>query len=606
MFRYVALVPDHRDPGSPRVVKHITSALHLESDAWQCVFRFGPLSVYAAQPPPSWIQPGLSGVILGALFHTPRLPEHARADPPVRPDPLTVDSLLREDARRLTRECWGNYVAFDCDEAARRVRVLKDPTGSLPCLHAQHAGVHVFSSHLADLKNLETHRIAVNASYVQAHVCGVASTADRSALVGVVRLGGGEYAEIDLNRTPPAMTVAPYWRAIDFCSAERRLDSPARAKEELRKTLASCTHSLTLGHGHILHRLSGGLDSSIVLACLRQAQVTSHVTSYTYYHPGSRADERPWARFTAEHLRCDHLERAFHPEEAQLTAISALQPTPTPISVLPYVQRAPLERRLCATLTASAVCCGSGGDSNLCRDSVALTAADFVHDRGLHPRLLALSAAVARHSGLAVWEVARDALAGRSPAQRRASIGISAALTRLVIPEVKEAAAQRLADHPPPELIAGPPSLVRRLGSVLLGIDFYDWSVAPESQAPLVIAPLQAQPVVELCLRIPSYIHFDRGRERGLARAAFAHDLPPAVSARCWKDRAPGFLEALFMHHRAFVREFLLEGLLVRDGLLARKALEQALSGNTPAHAVDPVEILHHLSTESWMRHWGR
>jgi asparagine synthase (glutamine-hydrolysing) len=149
-----------------------------------------------------------------------------------------------------------------------------------------------------------------------------------------------------------------------------------------------------------------------------------------------------------------------------------------------------------------------------------------------------------------------------------------------------------------------PWALVRRLGGLLSPPDFYN--VAPGIRAPEVIAPLYSQPVTELFLRIPLDVHFHGGRERGLARQAFASDVPEEILRRSWKDRAPGFLERLVQRHRKFLRGLLLDGVLVEERLLNRQALEDALSDRISNSPVFPGELLRHLDVEVWARSWRR
>src|SRR5207248_1207100 len=44
--------------------------------------------------------------------------------------------------------------------------------------------------------------------------------------------------------------------------------------------------------------------------------------------------------------------------------------------------------------------------------------------------------------------------------------------------------------------------------------------------------PLLSQPVMEVCLQIPTYLLVQGGRERSLAREAFADRLPPQILQR--------------------------------------------------------------------------
>jgi asparagine synthase (glutamine-hydrolysing) len=143
---------------------------------------------------------------------------------------------------------------------------------------------------------------------------------------------------------------------------------------------------------------------------------------------------------------------------------------------------------------------------------------------------------------------------------------------------------------------------VRRLGALLAAPEFYN--AAPGLDVPDVIAPLYSQPAMELFLSIPVDVHFHGARERGLARMAFARDVPPEIIRRSWKDRAPGFVDRLVAKHRDFLRDVLLDGELVAARLLNRKAVEAALSERMSSSAVYPGELLRHVDVEVWVRTW--
>ena len=90
--------------------------------------------------------------------------------------------------------------------------------------------------------------------------------------------------------------------------------------------------------------------------------------------------------------------------------------------------------------------------------------------------------------------------------------------------------------------------------------------------------PLLSQPLVELCLRIPTYVLIRSGRDRALARRAFANDLPAEIIARYAKGRADHHSRNILDANLAFVRELLLDGALVQKGLLNRTNLELYLT----------------------------
>lgn len=149
-----------------------------------------------------------------------------------------------------------------------------------------------------------------------------------------------------------------------------------------------------------------------------------------------------------------------------------------------------------------------------------------------------------------------------------------------------------------------PRAMMRRLGTLLCSPDYYN-GLAPADCAPEVVAPLCSQPALELFLRIPIYRHFE-GRDRGLARRAFAQEVPAPILSRTWKDRAPGSYGELVRRNREFLRELFLDGALVGEKLLDRAAVEAALSPSPHKATVLPGEIFRHLDVELWARHWLR
>jgi len=118
------------------------------------------------------------------------------------------------------------------------------------------------------------------------------------------------------------------------------------------------------------------------------------------------------------------------------------------------------------------------------------------------------------------------------------------------------------------------------------------------------VFPLLSQPLVELCMRIPSYVHFDQGRDRGLARRAFTNDVPTQLLERTWKDRVQGFPEEILRANIADLRPMLLDGILAKRGYLDRPILESTLSGNAFEVAASVGEILDHVMVEAWLQSW--
>jgi asparagine synthase (glutamine-hydrolysing) len=150
-----------------------------------------------------------------------------------------------------------------------------------------------------------------------------------------------------------------------------------------------------------------------------------------------------------------------------------------------------------------------------------------------------------------------------------------------------------------------PWDVIRRLGVLVTTPEFYNVTDVARPE-PEIVSPLYAQPAVELFLRIPIHVHAEGGRDRGLARRAFAREVPEPILRREWKDRAPGFHSEVLLRNLDLIRELFLDGVLVKEGLLDRAAIEAALAPGPTKTAVLPVEIYRHLDVEIWARCWMR
>ena len=153
--------------------------------------------------------------------------------------------------------------------------------------------------------------------------------------------------------------------------------------------------------------------------------------------------------------------------------------------------------------------------------------------------------------------------------------------------------------QPPETVLPGKAAHV----SLLLGTQHLTEDSDPQADRRL-LSPLISQPVVELCLRIPSWMWFDRGCNRAVARHAFDADLPPDVAWRRSKGSPDSFLVEMFDANRDRIRALLLHGNLARHGLLDAEAIAAHLADLGPVRGSDHVRILRLVDIEAWTRSW--
>jgi asparagine synthase (glutamine-hydrolysing) len=117
------------------------------------------------------------------------------------------------------------------------------------------------------------------------------------------------------------------------------------------------------------------------------------------------------------------------------------------------------------------------------------------------------------------------------------------------------------------------------------------------------ISPFMSQPLVELVLRTPTHLHFESGMDRALARSAYSDVLPSSILQRGLGKGGPNlWARDVVESNTAFLREFLLDGILVQRNLINRAKVESALSATIVKSTSIVGDIFAKLYIESWLR----
>lgn len=607
MLRYLGMMWDDASPQQHEAAQLVVPRVRKLWPAWREEFSAPGMQVFCAGARSGLQQThhlsGGAGVVIGTLFARSKDILSPAFDEQLQLGVERTAAIVQSKGRWLIENSWGNYVAFGRDALHGSKWVLKDPTGSLPCLRTSFRGVTIFFSRMADCVDLSLLRFSVNEAFLHAQLVMSGSLQELPALKEVTPVRRGECIEIKNS----GVTSSFYWRPSSFSGAEDLIEDPDLAARAMRSSVQAATSSWARLHPSMLLRLSGGLDSSIIAGCLKQAPHKSRFAAYTYFSPNSRSDERPWAQLAAQHAGCDHIEYPITPAEMDLRVGLQMDPSPEPSPLLSYLQRTTVEQPLAARCSATAIFNGDGGDSGFCSDSISYAVPHYLRNHGLAPGIFRLVSQVALLTEKSSWSVLATAIRRRFGGDDM-SLNREQILTtcQLVSPELRHAfLPNENFSHPWFEGMRRVPwDQIRRLGTLIAMPEYYNVSAAGDATVPEVIAPLYAQPVIELLMRIPIYTHFQDGRDRGLARRAFVNEVPEPILRRLWKDRAPGFHDELLERQRAFLKETLLDGTLVGSGLLNRALLEEVLSSGPTKNTVYPGEVFRHLDSELWARHW--
>ena len=536
---------------------------------------------------------GDSGVIVGTLFTWP-----AANEPSQRRTTLTAtetDSIVTSRSQHLISNFWGRYVAFVKVPRTARYVVMRDPAGMLPCFHTSHRGVHIWFSRLTDLSSLGLPNAQIDWRYVEKRAVTRGFRAHDTGLSGIQEVLAGESWEVDGN----AIARKILWDASAICETDVIEDS-ASAAEQLRSVTKACVDTWASVYNGILHTLSGGLDSSIVAVLLGQTPTRTPVTCANYFTADAEGDERDYARLVAQKAGFKLIERRRSPRSVDLRSIRNITPTPNPWVYAYSIEHADYEHEQAHLHGASAVFSGGGGDGVFYETRAEFSVADYLQRHGLTSRLPGIALDAARLEGKSLLSILWSAFAGRQKHSRR-KMATEHAKQQTLVSASAIASQSTLLEASFDESARGdvPAGKWWQILSIAIPPGFYD-----QFDSPLAIervAPIVSQPIVELCLRIPTYVLVENGWNRAIARRAFESDLPRAIVNRRGKGGLENHARLVFNANIKFIREFLLDGELARRGILNREHLEHCLSGGS-VDGPEFIEIQDHLSTEAWVQ----
>jgi asparagine synthase (glutamine-hydrolysing) len=548
-----------------------------------------------------------AGVVLGTLFARRSPADETPATEPVVLSESDSAHISQSRGRHLMTAYWGRYVAIVRNADAPIVRIMRDPSGHLPCFRTSWSGIRIYFSNLSDYAQLGVSRLSVNWDYMAARMVHFGLRSRETGLNEVEELHAGECDTVGND----ARSCEFYWHPFRIAQLPP-LDDPVEAAHRLRTTAKACIQSWAACYPGILHRLSGGLDSSIVLGCLQDAPIRPRITCVTYHPQGEDAcedgDERSYARISAARAECNLVEVPRAPTK-NLERMFEMGCFPVPMIFNGRnVEESALERGLAQTHGATASFGGEGGDQLFYQAPLQASIGDHVWHKGVTRSLLRAAWDVAGTEQLSVWRVLQR---GLSEGLLRTSWAPNAQVLRCaefvpaaVLEELARTDCLRTRFAHPWWQSPGTVPHGKSWHILWLSAAPHFYTALARPADPERVEPLTSQPLLELALQIPTFILTTGGKERALARLAFSQDVPAEILNRRFKASVEGFIRRTLLNNIQFVRETLLDGVLVRYHMLDRRRLEAALCGRNERIASAPVSVYDFLGLEVWARRW--
>lgn len=526
------------------------------------------------------------GMVFGHIFHRYGPAEALKEFAPPEIGPIEASGGLH-----LFERYWGRYLAVV--RTGGKVRVLRDPSGTLPCVFADTGDAMWFASEAALLVYAGAVRPRIDFQAVARSLYFGGLPEEDTALAGVKQLLPGTCLNVENRRHSTSIGWSP-WKFVPEASEETVEEQAIK----LRRVTQSCVTGWGRLHSGLVLGVSGGLDSSIVAACLRSAGSRFSCVTLTTDDP--LGDERGYSRAIAGHVGSHLSEERYELSDVNLDTSSVAE-LPNPFGRLDAQAYDATVVRIAKGSDAQAIFTGNGGDNIFYMSHSARPLADRYLATGTSLDLLKTVRDISMMTGANGFRVAWHGIG----LLRRASQGyVWKSEPKFLAPMVLA----ELDEHPVTHAWLEQPEGYRMPGkaahiAMLLRMHYSLDAYAARGDI-AVIHPLVSQPIIECCLRIPSWQQCAGGYDRSIARRAFADVLPPAVTRRRAKGSPQGFTYQIFEHFRAQIRDRLFGGLLMTNGIIDRAAIDTVFRAGHQATGAEMMRLLTLVDTEAWAQHW--
>lgn len=597
MHHYVALVDPYGTAQGTREADRLLGSYWETHSGWQLIVRSDTLRVYSGKQVDAAMRPyclpnGL-GVIFGRLFFADR--PHV----PVEEVSLPAGDSALDIGRKILACYWGSYVAILRSRDESSVVVFRDPSGRIPCYYTEASGAYVFFSDIRDIAPLGL-RFSLNERYLAAYILHQPLHVTETGLREVSEILAGDAVSIGNRQVSVSCLWNPRLIARDAIIADCE-----RAKQELTAATETVVRQWASVYDRILLNISGGLDSAIVLGCLKRLGLADRVTGLNRYTEGTEDDERSYARSAAAlaGIRLLELPRVSD-ARAFVTKLACIPPDPSPdLHKAMKMLAADSTNAIAASYHCDTVWSGQGGDHLFLQSHMPYGAADYLrHHVFSHrfPRLLYESALLSRRS---IWTVLADATRhtlrpGSIPAEPFENCG-TGLMTTAAAGQVPRDYIQAHWHRGGGRVLPGKQIQIDMLSDLL---NRHKPLVSIEHPYPC--NPLVSQPLLDVALRIPTYHLLMGGRQRGLARAAFSDRVPACILNREDKGGTMDQVRTLLRGSGPLLRETLLDGTLVSIGILDRASLERIIVDQETYRVTEVFAIFASIAAEMWARHW--
>jgi asparagine synthase (glutamine-hydrolysing) len=227
-----------------------------------------------------------------------------------RSDTEAIVHLYEDEGVDCFRHLNGMFAIAIWDARHRRLVLGRDRLGQKPLVYRLESQRLLFASELKSLLEVPGVPRDIDPAAVDEYLTYQYIPHPNTIFRGIRKLPPGHCATFQDG----SFKIQPYWQPD--LNHQREI-SESQAAEELREILSSSVQLRMQSDVPLGAFLSGGIDSSLIVALMQQ-HASQPVATFTIGFPVAEYDETKYARQVAEHLGTDHHEFQVTPDGVEI------------------------------------------------------------------------------------------------------------------------------------------------------------------------------------------------------------------------------------------------------------------------------------------------
>jgi asparagine synthase (glutamine-hydrolysing) len=215
-------------------------------------------------------------------------------------DTETILHLYEEEGVECVRRLWGMFAFALWDARSRTLLLARDRLGKKPLFYACHGSAFLFGSEPKAILQDRTFRARPDPVAIHHFLASGCVPSPWSAFVGIRKLPPAHYMVVQDGR----IRLEEYWK---LSYAPKRTESADALGEELVALLEDAVRRRLVSDVPLGALLSGGMDSSTVVALMRRVS-SGAVRTFSIGFDRAEYDELGFARQVARHFETEHHE----------------------------------------------------------------------------------------------------------------------------------------------------------------------------------------------------------------------------------------------------------------------------------------------------------